>query len=43
MMSRGEHHDRLEIAAHVATDSERLHAVDRAIADLETERQGVLA
>jgi hypothetical protein len=43
MMSRGEHHDRLEIAAHAATDSERLHAVDRAIADLETERQAVIA
>ncbi len=43
MMSRGEQHDRLEIVAHAATDSERLHAVDRAIADLETERQAVIA
>jgi hypothetical protein len=43
MIGRGQHHDRLEIAAHAATDSERLHAVDRAIADLETERQAVIA
>jgi hypothetical protein len=43
MIGRGQHHDRLESAAHAATDSERIHAVDRAIADLETERQAVIA
>ncbi len=43
MVSRGEHHDRLESAAHAVTDSERLQAVDRAIADLETELQAVIA
>ncbi len=43
MVSRGQHHDRLEIAANAVTDSERLQAVDRAIADLEIERQAVVA
>ena len=43
MVSRGQHHDRLESAAHAVTDSERLQAVDRAIADLEIERQAVIA
>jgi len=43
MASRGQHHDRLEVAASAVTDSERLQAVDRAIADLETERQAVIA
>jgi hypothetical protein len=43
MMSRGQHHDRLEGAVKSVTDSERLETVDRAIADLETERQAVVA
>jgi hypothetical protein len=43
MMSRGQHHDRLESAVNAVTDSERLEAMDRAIADLETERQAVVA
>jgi hypothetical protein len=43
MMSRGQHHDRLEGAVNAVTDSERLETVDRAIADLETERQAVVA
>jgi len=43
MMSRGQHHDRLESAVNAVTDSERLESVDRAIADLETERQAVVA
>ena len=43
MMSRGQHHDRLEGAVNAVTDSERLEAMDRAIADLETERQAVVA
>jgi len=43
MASRGQHHDRLEVAASAVADSERLQAVDRAIADLEIERQAVVA
>jgi len=43
MVSRGQYHDRLESAADAVTDSERLQAVDRAIADLEIERQAAIA
>ena len=43
MVSRGQYHDRLEVAASAVTVSERLQAVDRAIADLEIERQAVVA
>ena len=43
MISRGQHHDRLESAVSAVTDSERLEAVDRAIADLVVERQAVVA
>jgi MobA/MobL family protein len=43
MISRGQHHDRLDSAANALTDSERLQAIDRAIGDLEFERQAVLA
>jgi hypothetical protein len=43
MINRGEHHDRLENAVNAVTDSERREAVDLAIADLETERQAVVA
>jgi hypothetical protein len=43
MISRGQHHDRLEGAANTLTDSERFQAIDRAIAELEIERQAVLA
>jgi hypothetical protein len=39
---RGQSHDRLEIAASAASDQQRLEAVDRAITDLETERQGLI-
>jgi MobA/MobL family len=38
IVSRTETHDRLESAARVATDNDRLHAVERAIADLEKVR-----
>jgi hypothetical protein len=40
VVSRGEGHDRIEIAANAVTDLERLQVVDKAIADLETERSG---
>jgi hypothetical protein len=43
MVSRGQSHDRFEIAARDASDQQRLEAVDRAIADLETERQALIA
>ena len=43
MVSRGGSHDRLEVAAGHASDQQRLEAVDRAIADLETERQAFIA
>jgi hypothetical protein len=43
MINRGQHHGRLENAVNAVTDSERLAAVDRAIAALETERQAVVA
>lgn len=43
MISRGQHHDRLESAVSAVTDSERLETLDRAIADLEIERQAVVA
>src|SRR5690242_12741055 len=43
MVSRGGSHDRLEVAATHASDQQRLEAVDRAIADLETERQAFIA
>jgi hypothetical protein len=43
MVSRGQSHDRLEIAASDASDQQRLEAVDRAMADLETERQALIA
>ena len=43
VISRGQHHDRLDSAVNAVTDSERLQAVDRAIGDLEIERQVVLA
>jgi hypothetical protein len=43
MVSRGERHDRIEIASSHAFDQQRLDAVDRAIADLETERQALIA
>jgi MobA/MobL family protein len=41
--SRGETHDRLEVAAGVVSDQERLNAVDSAIASLETERQALIS
>ena len=43
MVTRGQSHDRLEVAARDASDQQRLEAVDRAIADLETERQALIA
>jgi MobA/MobL family len=43
MTSRGDDHDRLDIAAGAASDQDRLHAVDSAIASLETERRAVLS
>jgi hypothetical protein len=43
MVSRGEGHDRLEVAVSAVTDHGRLQAVDRAIAGLETERQALMA
>jgi hypothetical protein len=43
MVSRGQNHDRLEMAASDASDQQRVEALDRAIADLETERQGLVA
>jgi hypothetical protein len=43
MISRGHHHDRLESAVNAVTNSERLEAVDRAIASLEVERQAIVA
>jgi MobA/MobL family protein len=43
MVSRGESHERVEIAASYASDQQRLDAVDRAIADLEIERQALVA
>ena len=43
MMSRGQHHDRLESAVNAVTDSERLETVNKAIADLMVERQAAIA
>jgi hypothetical protein len=43
MVSRDGSHDRLEVAASQASDQQRLEAVDRAIADLEAERQAFIA
>jgi hypothetical protein len=43
MISRGQHHDRIESAVNTVTNSERLETVDRAIAALEIERQAVVA
>jgi hypothetical protein len=42
-VSRGDAHDRLEIAAGTASDRERLEAVDQAIAGLETERAALVS
>src|SRR5262245_57483127 len=43
VVSRGDAHDRLEIAAGTASDRERLEAVDQAIAGLETERAALVS
>jgi hypothetical protein len=42
-VSRGDAHDRLEIAAGTASDRERLEAVEQAIAGLETERAALVS